>query len=103
MMTEDEAKTKWCPFVRLSVTRWFGDPPIVPITATANRVIAEENQEKTFCISSACMAWRWIDTGVSVEGSTNNKYHKRVTGHTETHGRALLADIRGYCGLAGRP
>lgn len=34
-MTEDEAKTKWCPFVRTGLT--------------AGR----------YCIVSGCMMWRW--------------------------------------------
>jgi len=45
-MTEDEAKTKWCPF-RRGVEQW---PSGVTIK------IGEP------CIASACMAWRWGQT-----------------------------------------
>jgi len=48
-MTEEDAKTKWCPFVRFHVE---GKAPT--FTATPNR-----DQRGTRCIGSACMAWRW--------------------------------------------
>lgn len=43
-MTEAEAKTKWCPFARLS-----------EMGGTYNRCGPSANLE---CIGSACMAWR---------------------------------------------
>ena len=58
-MTEEEARTKWCPFVRLSIAAnpgvafniWSGDDGD-PMRAT--------------CIASQCMAWRWDFTGSSL-------------------------------------
>ena len=55
-MTEDEAKTKWCPFA---------------IEASFNRVGINRNLEGdpiTPCIGSSCMAWRWIDGEPSITG-----------------------------------
>ena len=53
ILTEAEAKTKWCPFVRLGMMK---------VGATINRAFmtAEqaETQANTTCIGSACMAWR---------------------------------------------
>lgn len=53
-MTEDEAKTKWCPFARVSwnnkssINRVSGGDVVgLPITS--------------MCVASACMAWRWRD------------------------------------------
>lgn len=44
-MTEDEAKTKWCPFARDSET-------------AGNRSILTPDDIRFPCIASACMAWR---------------------------------------------
>jgi hypothetical protein len=44
MMTEDEAKTKWCPF-----------------SDVADATPAQAIVPATRCIGSACMAWRWQD------------------------------------------
>lgn len=45
MITEEEAKTKWCPFARLS-----------EMGGTYNRVGPAAG---LYCIASACMTWRW--------------------------------------------
>lgn len=47
-MTEDEAKTKWCPFARIS----DGEPP-----TSVNR--PEPYGDVPHCLGSGCMAWRW--------------------------------------------
>jgi hypothetical protein len=49
-MTEDEAKTKWCPFTRSNVG---GDAGNRPMTFGNGGL----NPERS-CIGSACMAWR---------------------------------------------
>lgn len=76
-MTEDEAKTKWCPFARVTDVissgggnRWDGggNPYGAPIGY--------------LCIGSACMAWRWINS--NAQGFTDYR-------------------VNGYCGLAGKP
>jgi hypothetical protein len=57
-MTEDEAKTKWCPLVRVggpmqseaegtSANRWAGQSISAPQACDY------------LCIASECMAWRW--------------------------------------------
>lgn len=81
MMTEKEAKTKWCPHAVASHT----DPRAR--TAYANEQLGLP--EGTFvhaCIGSACMAWR-------AGGS-------RMTDQTQD---TVTMVATGYCGLAGVP
>lgn len=60
-MTEDEARTKWCPFARLAFATSTGETNVPGY----NRVVVfgEEptlNPEDSRCIGSDCMAWRWV-------------------------------------------
>ena len=48
-MTEDQAKTKWCPFVRTGLTAGMA----------VNRHVADYGvYDETRCIGSGCMMWR---------------------------------------------
>ena len=74
---EDEAKTKWCPFVRLLCY-----DQTAQVGASYNRFDRSDMPQlspNANCIASACMAWRMgmprLHDGVEV----------------------------GYCGLAGKP
>ena len=73
-MTEEEAKTKWCPFANA-----HGDSMVRGISPS--RMDGVWNH--TLCIGSACMAWRR-------EPLTDAMTHDD-------------AGSRGYCGLAGEP
>lgn len=76
-MTEDEARTKWCPMVRYAAER---------IEPGYNRTEdIDKTMQRSACIASDCMMWReeWVKED---EGG----------GHS-------LHTIHGYCGLAGRP
>jgi hypothetical protein len=44
-MTEEEAKTKWCPFAKPGDKR-----------SMSGGTFARDHS----CIGSACMAWRWV-------------------------------------------
>jgi hypothetical protein len=79
-MTEDEAKTKWCPFVRYSAAfddyasnRWKQSSPEDEPDAL--------NPVACRCIASQCMAWR--------------KLHDA---DFDSHD-----NLPGFCGLAGKP
>lgn len=85
LLTEDEAKTKWCPHVR--------HPDEVGGTFNRGRVEPlndHEHNDGTLCncIASACMAWRWADL-----------LH---AGTVVKEGRPIAA-MKGFCGLAGNP
>lgn len=92
-MTEDEAKTKWCPFARVGTSSHPGYPAI-------NRDVegGVRTEEASRCEGSACMAWRWrryadderIPNGVWVD----------PTGAAAVGAKGNLKPI-GYCGLAG--
>jgi len=77
MLTEDEAKTKWCPFSRTI--------DLVYSNIASNREVGDydKNRNETVsvlgrnrCIASACMSWRLAPLS----------NHKGM----------------GYCGLAGK-
>ena len=77
-MTEDEAKTKWCPLSRQLSSDGKG---LGAIFAAVNRNFSEKGEmefatSRTNCVASACMMWR--------------RSHPDLKGN-------------GYCGLAGKP
>jgi hypothetical protein len=77
-VTEDEAKTKWCPFVRIDGSNrsaTMSDDAWVDIVGSP---------EPCRCIGSACMAWRPQHQIVKPGGH----YTDAPAGS-------------GYCGLAG--
>lgn len=87
-MTEEEAKTKWCPFARVakrdipgrSYNRWADD------WSPAGAVDGAK------CVGSACMAWRNFPP--EEWGKDEPPYHPSNVGIQPTDG---------YCGLAGKP
>lgn len=122
-MTEEEAKTKWCPFVRVDANvdgeatapnRW---PQDTIGAATFENPFGISN----FCIASSCMAWRQVETE---EATTTLYEHEAAPGPAwEKVGDSWDADPHkllsseqrlqrwrrpdalghGFCGLAGRP
>lgn len=100
-MTEAEAKTKWCPFVRMTASQgeWhINRDPSLPSAPTDTQAYR--------CIGSACMAWRWyarIPLHVV-------RAIREETGVGMMEARKLALDMfegqpgtGGYCGLAGTP
>lgn len=106
MLTEDEAKTKWCPFSRMAFQYREGCNDAM---ITCNR--DELGGPVGPCIASACMAWRWGD---GREVGTNQKCERCGgsgvvvvdAGGEDCSGcvSGYQVDIvpTGYCGLAGK-
>ncbi len=81
MYSEDTAKTKWCPFARI-------DSGMEHYPAI-NR--GSSKDDWTYCIGSACMAWRWTPL-------QRGQYQETIDGvHVQNPG------AEGRCGLAGEP
>ena len=81
-MTEEEARKKWCPMVRITLEteHWEAmNNREQPLTADGSR---------TKCIASDCMMWIAID----------NECRPSAPGSVE----AIVSEPAGYCGLAGR-
>ena len=92
MMTENEAKTKWCPFAQVSYHRPDGDSP------AHNRSTADgEDIDMAWlgigalCIGSACMAWRWAVSPLDALAILKNANGERGGSYEKESG---------FCGLA---
>ena len=101
-LTEEEAKTKWCPFA-MATTADIGKKDISPIVSNRIHIFnapkgfpSNPAHDGAMCIGSACMAWRWVpQIGVqhdlrSPHGTPGQQY---ISGNTD----------RGFCGLANPP
>lgn len=82
LLTEAQARKKWCPYVRFSLTERDGNASNRHMDAA--RMIVQ-NPMYSQCIASDCMAWREATDG---------------QGHQEGDDPRFF---RGYCGLAGVP
>lgn len=78
-MTEKEALTKWCPFVRTDTQG--------PEYSACNRFDGSIKSEALLCVGSACMAWRWKNGAFPSPGDPP----------------AISERYEGHCGLAGQP
>ncbi len=59
MLTEKEARKKWCPFAR-TIDGYPGDGANVQgYAASANRGMPDKTMASLNCAASDCMAWRW--------------------------------------------
>lgn len=104
-MTEEEAKTKWCPFARTKTLKFSTDDGGV---ASANRDFDGLPIDHLHtCMASACMAWRrqfW-----SAEDRARMIVDRqKLKGDTRDAALSWVNQLEeeaaeGYCGLAGAP
>lgn len=104
-MTEEEAKKKWCPMVRLVACET--DSTVISAHQGFNRVfISDEdgstkNPEMSRCIAPDCMMWiqagsYWAKAGVRATLPEMETYKTPEEG-------GFITITEGYCGLAGKP
>lgn len=92
MRTEEEARTKWCPFARSAGVTDGGEIVVSNRDAESiNKIGHAEtlNPLSCRCIASGCQAWRWD--------------HKQIVGEFQPEHGGKPENRHGYCGLAGRP
>jgi hypothetical protein len=95
-MTEDEAKTKWCPFARQvgTIDNAVGSPQN---GFSGNRF---PDDRVSLCLGSACMAWRvrhqWFDNAQQDPSWVDYAPYAFEPGEGQERDD-------GFCGLAGRP
>lgn len=107
-LTQDEAKTKWCPQARvISATVVSGIAYLTPAIPPHNRVQEPAATEATLhashmCIASECAMWNWVmktqhgsGAGLAPEGG-----YSWDTGNRGGFVSDPPAGARGYCGLA---
>lgn len=117
MMTEDEAKTKWCPFFRSAIAVRPGDD----LEHSINRsdIRRPDNAPSDACLASQCMAWR-TEPAMEYHGpfAEADAYPPPGDGWTlctrietdvrtlapirKVHWQRTILNNSGYCGLAGK-
>ena len=125
-MTEDQAKTKWCPFARVVTAQVASEVVFHPANRAAiryddGRLEINDNPEHARCNGSACMAWRTSHTerGPIVERRKAEPLSRKPEGddwgyeaidpaRSSTGGEWVRWDrdrseTHGFCGLAGAP
>ncbi len=84
----ENAKTKWCPFVRAVAEKDDAAGNRWPTTEDVPEV-GSDLQPSNRCIAYECMAWRWVETHINdPEGGPD---------------MVPSGDTHSYCGLAGDP
>ena len=113
LLTEEDAKGKWCPFTRyLAIFR--GNDGRRETAGSYNRGAEDSALGNACCLASQCMAWR--STGSTVEfvrgvlddGSPAPKpegdgWELGPRPHSQDAWWKRPTAPRGFCGLAGRP
>lgn len=103
-MTEDQAKTKWCPFSRIGTSG--GDGSNRWIESAGEDATTAANYKPVLCIASACMAWRTAtNPGVEWHPFVSDQSPGAGWYWSDIEKQWWRADQKpfGYCGLAGAP
>jgi hypothetical protein len=95
ILTEEEAKKRWCPFSRVATTN-ANSPSWNRLSGRQkeNGPLTMQTPEATLCIGSQCMAWRWSVTPTGWSYRTGGG-RARVTDFVKS-------DSHGCCGAFGK-
>lgn len=107
MFTEDEAKTKWCPFARVQAAVALRGQASFH-GAAFNRLAIEPaleidtNPINSRCIASECMAWRWAQKR-NPDWQPDHSGQMWPSPHPDDGSPLYVTDHeRGHCGLASK-
>ena len=98
-MTEEEAKTKWCPMARVSTLIEGLDYNQTAVGGAACNRPAEGNNmmsDNALCIASDCMLWREKRAFKEFKEPIYNS-NGNICGYNAD------TEVIGYCGLGGKP
>lgn len=107
MVTEEEAKKKWCPMVRCAGI----DDDDEAVRGAGNCDVLSRNPEDCRCIASDCMAWRWSgpqeyerpiqNEKPGGDGWEENGFCEYANGREKKWKRPIPRT--GFCGVGGTP
>jgi hypothetical protein len=102
-MSEEEARTKWCPMVRIMLGHdnqaWQG-------LSVTNRGVTFSGPQDCMCIGSNCMMWRSRERShCSVTDGTSCPPAKLDPEHPciECKWNVIEFKGEGFCGIGGKP
>ena len=91
LLTEEEARGVWCSEARV----WYSPSPGYPGVAV-NR-LSTNNTGGCNCVASKCGHWRWEAHPDKIGQRPDGSLFKRAVAPGED------SELRGYCGLSGKP
>jgi hypothetical protein len=98
MLSEEEAKKKWCPHVQVSVSTGIDGTE-----QDDNRNSMQlDFSRQPICIASKCMAWRWCDEYDALNVQTDEVRPLGIGFNAlEDDEMKVPRYENGYCGLSG--
>lgn len=104
ILTEEEARTKWCPETTVFIAP---ESPQWPYAMLDSRGAPSTHPEFTRCIASGCPVWRWGSGENMAWKKPDGIIHWSYNGETYAEGeqgQAAAGWLRlGYCGKGGNP
>lgn len=100
LLTEEEARKKWCPKARVAHSSTDADDYTIAMAAVNRGGGYDAIEENSQCYASYCMAWRW-----AIDREPLTAEQRRGAGTAIGLAAALQParePRRGYCGAFGK-